>query len=81
MRTTLTIDDDVAALLQREAKKTGMTFKTAVNHFLREGMKASRQQPARKPYVVNPRALGLPPGMNYDDVAQLLEDLEGPFHR
>jgi hypothetical protein len=31
MRTTLTIDDDVAAVLQREAKQKGMSFKALVN--------------------------------------------------
>lgn len=31
MRTTLTMDDDVAAVLQREAKQKGMFFKALVN--------------------------------------------------
>ena len=81
MRTTVTLDDDVAALLKREVRKSGMSFKGAVNHFLRRGMAHSGQQLVQKPFVVHPRPLGLPPGMSYDDVAQLLEDLEGPLHK
>lgn len=81
MRTTLTLDDDVAALLKKEVKRSGMTFKAAVNHFLRRGISQAGQQPPRKRYLVHPRPLGLPKGMSYDDVAQLLEDLEGPEHR
>lgn len=81
MRTTLTLDDDVAVLLQREAKKSGMTFKAAVNHYLREGIKQGKRNQSRKPFVVHARPLGLPPGMSYDCIGQLLEDLEGPMHR
>lgn len=81
MRTTLTLDDDVAALLKKEVKRSGMTFKAAVNHFLRRGISQPGQQQSRKRYIVHPRPLGLPKGTSYDDVAQLLEDLEGPEHR
>lgn len=81
VRTTLTLDDDVAALLKKEVRKSGMSFKGAVNHFLRRGMAHSAQQPARQRFVVHSRPLGLPAGMSYDDVGQLLEDLEGPLHR
>lgn len=81
MHTTLTLDDDLAALLEREAKKSGMTFEDAVNHFLRQGMKQPPQKTALKPFVVKSKPLGLPPGLSYDCIGQLLEDLEGPLHR
>jgi len=80
VRTTLSLDDDVAALLQKEVRRSGGSFKQTVNHFLRLGLKASRQ-PLYNPFTVTPRPLGLPPGLSYDNVAGLLESLEGPAHR
>ena len=80
MRTTLSLDDDVARLLDKESRRTGASFKEIVNRFLRLGLMASKQPP-RKPFTVAPRKLGLPPGLNYDNVAQLLDELEGPAHR
>lgn len=80
MRTTLSLDDDVARLLQKEIRRSGATFKEAVNDFLRLGLMASKQQ-ARRRFVVKPRKLGLPRGLSYDNVAELLEALEGPAHK
>ena len=80
MRTTLSLDDDVASLLNKEIRRSGSSFKEAVNHFLRLGLMAPKQK-GRKPFVVTPRPLGLPPGMSYDNVEELIEALEGPRHK
>ncbi len=80
MRTTLSLDEDVASLLAKESRRSGASFKEVVNRFLRLGLMASKRPP-QKPFVVEPRKLGLPPGLSYDNVAQLLEELEGPAHR
>ena len=80
MRTTLSIDDDVAKMLDREVRRSGTSFKQAVNHFLRLGLSASKN-PKSKPFVVAPRDLGLPHGITYDNVGELLELLEGPLHK
>jgi len=77
VRTTLTLDDDVAALLNKEVRKSGEPFKQVVNHFLRLGLAA--RQPLRKPFKVKPINLGLP--RDFDKVEDLLEYLEGPGHR
>ncbi len=76
MRTTLTLDDDVAALLNKEVRKTGEPFKQVVNRYLRLGL--TTKQPVRKPFKVKPFNLGLPP---FTKVEELLEWLEGPDHR
>ena len=80
MRTTLSLDDDVARLLDKESRKSGASFKETVNHFLRLGLMAGKR-PLRKPFVVMPRKLKLPAGQSYDNVGQLLDSLEGPAHR
>ncbi|MGA8764069.1 MAG: hypothetical protein WB562_14480 [Candidatus Sulfotelmatobacter sp.] len=77
MRTTLTLDDDVAAMLSKEARNSGEPFKQVVNRFLRLGLTAPKQ-PLRKPFKVKPWNLNLPP---FEKVEELLEYLEGPDHR
>jgi hypothetical protein len=77
VRTTLTLDDDVAKMLEKEVRRTGDSFKEVVNETLRLGLAAAKQQP-RKPFVVKPWNLGLPP---FEKVEELLEYLEGPEHR
>jgi len=72
------LDEDVAKDLRREMRRSGnSSWKDAVNHFLRLGLQTARKE-ARKPYVIRPRALGLP---NFDKVEELLEFLEGPGHK
>ena len=80
MRTTVTLDDDVAHLLKGEMQCSGATFKQAVNHFLCLGLMASKAQ-TRKQFVVTPRPLGLHPGLSYDNVEALIETLERPAHK
>lgn len=80
MRTTLSLDDDVARLLTKEMRRSGSSFKAAVNHFLRLGLQASNRA-SPKPFVVAPRKLGLPAGLSYDNVEELLETVEGGLHR
>jgi hypothetical protein len=80
VRTTLSLDDDVAKLLRTEIRRSGASLKAAVNHFLRLGLMQSGKQ-QRKRFVVHPRPLGLPAGLSYDDVEELVEVLEGPTHK
>lgn len=47
MRTTLTLDPDVAALLKKAVARGDQTFKDVVNSALRKGLEAS--EPAAKP--------------------------------
>lgn len=77
MRTTLTIDDDVAALLKQAMRKSGEPFKQVVNRAIRLGLTEPKQR-AGKPFKVKPINLGLP---HYDKVEELLEFLEGPDYR
>ena len=81
MRTTLTLDDDVAAKLDADARRSGRSFKETVNHYLRLGLNAKKDAKVKKPFKVRARPLGLRPGLNYDDIWGLIEQVEGPDHR
>ena len=81
MRTTLTLDDDVAAKLNSEMRRSGKSFKDVVNHFLRMGLNARREFKMSDPFKVRARKLGLHPGLNYDNIGELLEQIEGPRHK
>lgn len=81
MRTTLTLDEDVAALLRREARRSGRSFKAVVNEAVREGLRKRREAAEAPEFRVEARALGVVPGLDYSKVAELLEVAEGPDHR
>ena len=82
MRTTLTLDDDVAAKLRAEARRTGRPFKVIVNEYLRLGLTSRREAKTRRPFKVVARDLGeLKPGLSLDNIGELLEIAEGPLHR
>jgi len=82
MRTTLTLDDDVAAKLKTEMRKSGKSFRETVNDFLRQGLLARRHSQASVPFKVEARDLGgLRPGLSLDCIGKLLEEIEGPTHR
>ena len=82
MRTTLTLDSDVAALAQRVQKKHGLSFKAVVNEALRHGLQAmsapaSRSGSYRTPSVNLGRCLT----GSLDDVAEVLAAAEGEEFR
>lgn len=81
MRTTLTIDDDVAAKLEDEMRRTGNSFKDTVNTVLRTGLNTRAALENREPFKVRTRQLGLHRGLSYDNIGDLLEESEGPGHR
>jgi hypothetical protein len=81
MRTTLTLDEDIATKLRSETQKSGKPFKQVVNETLREGLLAKRTGKRLPPFKVKTRRLGLRPGLSYDCIGKLLEEIEGPLHR
>lgn len=81
MRTTLTLDDDVARMVEDEVRRSGDSLKGVVNGLIRDGAQARRQPRERKRFVVKPFALGLRPGLSYDCIGKLLDEIEGPDHQ
>ena len=77
----MTLDDDVAAKLRAEARKSGEPMKLIVNRVLRVGLHWREQAKSLPPFKIEPRPLGLRPGLSFDNIEQLLEEGEGPLHR
>jgi hypothetical protein len=80
VRTTLTLDNDVAIKLRAKARESGEPFKQIVNECLRIGLNLQSRAASTPPFKVKPRALGSA-GFNYDRVWELIEQAEGPFYR
>ena len=82
MRTTVTIDDDVAAKLQAEMRRQqSRNFKQILNDVLRRGLLVRRELAASKPFRVRARRMGKMQRLNYDNVGEMLEYLEGAEHK
>jgi hypothetical protein len=71
MRTTITLDDDVAALIESERARTGESFREAVNRLLRRGARSAN---TRRP----PPLPELPgrPLLDISDVSAVLAELD-----
>ena len=80
MRTTLTLDSDVAKALQRVMDKRGASLKQVVNEALRRGLD-SLERPARRQRFRTAVVSLRPRRANVDDVAELLAFAEGDEYR
>lgn len=77
VRTTLTLDDDVAAALKEAAYRTNRSFKAAVNETLRAGLAKLEAPPRPRRYRIEPSSLGgVLPGIDLDKALQLADSLE-----
>jgi Arc/MetJ family transcription regulator len=77
MRTTLTLDDDVAAKLKELARHKRLSFKEAVNAVLRRGLRAQEaRRAAAGPFQADVFDSPFRPGVDPLRLNQLADDLE-----
>ncbi len=77
MRTTLTIDDDVAQALRDLSRKRGTSFKAVVNEVLRRGLSTGEKPPpTREPFRVSSAPRGFRAGIDPLKLNQLADELE-----
>jgi hypothetical protein len=82
MRTTLTLDDDVAARLAALQKRNEQSFKALVNDALRQGLDRLEQPPRkRKPFRTRGANVGRILLPDVDNVAEVLALIEGETYR
>jgi hypothetical protein len=82
MRTTLTLDDDVALLVDEARARRGLSFKEIVNEALRLGLEElARPARARAKYRTPSTSLGQCRLPDLDDISAALAAAEGEGFR
>lgn len=82
MRTTLTLESDVAVRLERERRKRGIPFKAIVNQVLRAGLDNLDAAPrGREPYRTKGLSLGQSRVGSLDNIEEILSRAEGEGHQ
>jgi len=77
MRTTLTLDDDVAKLLRERSRRSGETFKEVVNATLRRGLRSgAKPSPPLPRFVVESKARGFCAGVDILHLNRFNDELE-----
>ena len=77
MRTTLTIDDDIAKALKQRARENGVSFKAIVNDVLRRGLSTGDKPPRRRGgFKVEASHRGFCAGIDIQRLNQLVDDME-----
>jgi hypothetical protein len=74
MRTTVTLDPDVAEQLKTLARRRNISFKAALNNTVRAGLAAERG--GSRPFQVEPWPMHVRPGVDLTHALQLAADLE-----
>ena len=76
MRTTLTIDDDIAERLREQARLHERTFKQVVNDTLRRGLSPDTREIPKPQYRIVPNRSALVPGIDPTKLNQINDQLE-----
>jgi hypothetical protein len=76
MRTTLTLDPDVARMLEEETHRQRRPFKQVVNDAIRRGLAPRAANRAERPYRVRPHRTTLRPGIDQGSFNRLADELE-----
>jgi hypothetical protein len=83
VRTTLTIDDDIATLLEKENRRASEPMKQTINRVLRSGLIYAAKPPRPRRFVVKPLDLGTTPEQwkKWKDMSaqEIIDDLDGDF--
>lgn len=82
MEIELTIDDDIAFELTELQKKEDKSFEQILNETLRRGLELKEYEAALKPFKVKAMNFGkVDDDINFDKISELIERIEGPWHR
>ena len=76
MRTTLTLEPDVARQLRQQIAEKKLPLKRIVNDALRAGLSQTSKKEKAARFIVEPHSFGFKPGIDRDKLGQLLDELE-----
>ena len=77
MRTTLTLDEDVAQKTRELAVKLKKPFKVVLNEALRKGLEEVEKPIKQALYRTVPHEMGLRDGFSLDNIQELISQAEG----
>lgn len=77
----MTLDDDVVARVKEEATKKGIPFKEALNEMVRRGTASREISEAQRNFRIKPLSMEIRPGINLDNIHELLDLIEGEDRR
>lgn len=75
VRTTLTIDDDIAARIDERRRRDGRSLKQVVNELLRDGLRRAERAPATRKYRTKAHNLRMRPGFDAARFNRLVDEL------
>ena len=73
MRTTVTLDSDVASFVKEEVHRTRKSFKSVLNEALRSAL---RPRATKLPELLRPRPLGLAKGIDPCGLSGIADEME-----
>ncbi|MGE5345347.1 MAG: hypothetical protein ACM3JH_05265 [Acidithiobacillales bacterium] len=76
MRTTVTLEPDVAEKLKEYARRRRSSFKEALNSVLRRGLASQESPKSRRRFVVEAHSGAFKPGLDLGRLNQLVDELE-----
>jgi hypothetical protein len=76
MRTTVTLEPDLAKKVRQLAHQRGVSFKQALNEVIRRGLAPTARQDARKRFTVRPHDSEFRAGIDPGKLNQLVDQLE-----
>lgn len=82
MRTTLTLDRDVAEQVKRLRRERDASLKVIINDALRLGLRGMSMPPGRKKLFRTQPITGVKPMLsNVDNIAEIIALAEGELHK
>jgi hypothetical protein len=76
MRTTLTLEPEVARRVEAEMRRTRKTLKAVINDALKAGLGMTGKTEMLPPFKVRAHDFGFHPGIDHDRMNQLSDELE-----
>jgi len=76
MRTTVTLEPDVARMLADQVRRTRKSFKETLNTAVRSGLRRAAQSPGIPEFILEARPMQLKAGVDAGRFNALLDDLD-----
>jgi len=77
-RTTVTLDDDVAAKLDAEARRLGTPFRDVLNEALRRGLNPPQKARTQKKFRIRGPFAQSRQSISFDNIQEVLDQIDGP---